>query len=385
MLVLYTYIGYPVLLFALTSLKRVFVKTEAVFFTEEELPHVSLVVACYNEADILIDKMENTLLLDYPAEKIQICFVTDGSDDHSTDIIGKYKTIKHFHKDERKGKNAAINRILPLISSPYIIFCDANTILNKKAIINLVRHYKDPNVGAVAGEKRVLADDATENAGAGEGAYWKYESQLKKWDSELHSVVGAAGELFSVRKDLMQAVPDGIIIEDFYLSVKVAMEGYQVRYEPEAYAMEAGSASIAEERKRKIRIAAGGLQAVGIFIGLLNFFRHGILSFQYISHRFLRWTLAPLSLLLLLVLNILLVVQEVHFVYSILLIAQTLFYVAALIGNYLELRGRSSKIFLIPFYFAFMNISVYQGFFRLITGSQSAVWEKSNRAKVTEH
>jgi len=383
-LVVYTYLGYPIVLFLLVKLKRLFNKRKPLFFEKSELPEVSLVVACYNEADILEEKIANTLDLDYPEEKLDICFVTDGSDDNSDEILAKYSTIKHFHSDERKGKNAAINRILPLLSTPYIIFCDANTFLNKEALVNLVRHYKDAKVGAVAGEKRVFSTNEDENAGAGEGAYWKYESQLKKWDSELYSVVGAAGELFSVKSDLMDPVPDGIIIEDFFLSVKIAMNGYKVRYEPEAYAMESGSSSIAEERKRKVRISAGGLQAVGLFVGLLNFFKHGVLSFQYISHRLFRWTIAPLSLLVLLLINIYLVALEAEMIYIILLAGQVGFYFCAAMGNLYELRGKSSKVFLIPFYFVFMNVSVYQGFFRLMKGKQSAVWEKSARAKMTQ-
>jgi biofilm PGA synthesis N-glycosyltransferase PgaC len=228
----------------------------------------------------------------------------------------------------------------------------------------------------------VFSTGDNENAGAGEGAYWKYESQLKKWDSELYSVVGAAGELFSVRKNLMDAVPDGIIIEDFYLSVKIAMNGFKVRYEPEAYAMEAGSSSIAEERKRKVRISAGGLQAVAIFFPLLNFFKYGLFSFQYISHRFLRWTLAPLSLLLLIITNVALVYVEAGMFYWLTAVGQLFFYLLAFIGNLLELSGKSSKVFLIPFYFVFMNLTVYQGFLRLVKGKQSAVWEKSKRAKL---
>ncbi|MFQ3215440.1 MAG: biofilm PGA synthesis N-glycosyltransferase PgaC [Marivirga sp.] len=381
-IVLYTYLGYPMVLIFFVKIKRLLSKQDLIFYVKKELPEVDLVIACYNEADILEDKIRNTLAIDYPSELINIHFVTDGSNDESGLILSKYAIINHLHSDERKGKNAAINRVLPLLKSSILIFCDANTFLNKEAIFNIVRHYKDPKVGAVAGEKRVFSTGDNENAGAGEGAYWKYESQLKKWDSELYSVVGAAGELFSVRKNLMDAVPDGIIIEDFYLSVKIAMNGFKVRYEPEAYAMEAGSSSIAEERKRKVRISAGGLQAVAIFFPLLNFFKYGLFSFQYISHRFLRWTLAPLSLLLLIITNVALVYVEAGMFYWLTAVGQLFFYLLAFIGNLLELSGKSSKVFLIPFYFVFMNLTVYQGFLRLVKGKQSAVWEKSKRAKL---
>jgi cellulose synthase/poly-beta-1,6-N-acetylglucosamine synthase-like glycosyltransferase len=249
------------------------------------LPEVCLIIACYNEGEILKEKISNTLRLKYPSEKLNICFVTDGTSDGSEKIVNEYKELQLFHSEERKGKNAAINRVLPLIKSPILIFCDANTFLNEDAIINIVRHYKSDLVGAVAGEKRVMTHDDKDVAGSGEGAYWKYESALKKWDSELNTVVGAAGELFSVRRELMPIVPDGILIEDFYVSMKIAQLGFKVVYEPEAYAMETGSESISEERKRKVRIAAGGIQSILIFLPLLNIFKYGWLSFQYVSHQ----------------------------------------------------------------------------------------------------
>jgi cellulose synthase/poly-beta-1,6-N-acetylglucosamine synthase-like glycosyltransferase len=211
-------------------------------------------------------------------------------------------------------------------------------------------------------------------AGSGEGAYWKYESALKRWDSELHTVVGAAGELFSVRRELMPVVPEGILIEDFYVSMKIAQEGYKVVYEPDAYAMETGSDSIAEERKRKIRIAAGGIQSILIFLPLLNIFKYGWLSFQYVSHRMLRWSLTPLSLLVVFSLNIYLVV-ELGGLYTLIMGLQILFYFIALMGAYAEGKKRVPKIILLPFYFSFMNLSVYQGFIRLLKGKQSAVSE----------
>ncbi|GAA5034766.1 glycosyl transferase [Marivirga lumbricoides] len=376
----YTYVGYPILLFVLVKLHRFFRGQETLYYDYNEVPEVSLIIACYNEAEFLGDKISNTLALDYPADKLKICFVTDGTTDGSERLIAQNERLTLFHSEERKGKNAAINRILPMINSPILVFCDANTFLNKEAIFNIARHYKDSNVGAVAGEKRVESAGLSDKAGAGEGAYWKYESALKKWDAELKTVVGAAGELFSVRRELMQPVPDGILIEDFYVSMKIAQEGYKVVYEPQSYAIETGSASISEERKRKVRISAGGLQAVWLFKPLLNVFKYGWLSFQYVSHRMLRWTLAPLGLLTALLSNIFLAIN-LQGIYVYLLLAQLAFYALAAVGKLTEKMEKSPKIFFIPFYFVFMNVSVFQGFFRLVRGKQSAVWEKARRAK----
>jgi poly-beta-1,6-N-acetyl-D-glucosamine synthase len=321
------------------------------------------------------------LALDYPKDKIHFLFVTDGSDDATPQLIKNYPNtegydIQLFHQPERKGKIAAVERIMPFVKTPITVFTDANTDLNPAAIKNMVRHYQNPKVGAVAGEKRVQMSG--EASGAGEGIYWKYESVLKKWDSELYSAVGAAGELFSIRTDLYQPVAKDSLIEDFIMSLQIAMKGYTIAYEPEAYAVEGHSESVKEELKRKIRISAGGLQAVWRLRDLLNPFKHGTLTFQYISHRVLRWTLAPLALPIILIINYLIAKDSTF--YTAILYAQIFFYSTALLGWLFEQMKMKVKAFYVPYYFCVMNYSVYRGFFRLIGGKQSVIWEKAKRA-----
>lgn len=379
-IVLYTYLGYPVVLGVLVKTRKVFAPRRAILFSDDDLPEVTLLVACYNEADILEQKILNTAELDYPVDKRNYWFVTDGSTDNSPEIIRKHAGFEVFHESGRKGKNAAVNRVMKQVRTTVVVFCDANTILNREALKLLVRHFKDPNVGAVAGEKRVMQGTSENAAGSGEGAYWKYESLLKKWDSEFNTVVGAAGELLAVRSNLYEEVPPGVFIEDFRLSMNIAKAGYRVVYEPDACAMETASASIAEERKRKVRISAGGLIEVWHFMSLLNFFRYGWLSFQYVSHRMLRWTLAPLGLLLLLIANAFLAIAGSQ-LYQLILLAQVLFYIVAVMGFLLKDRKIGFRILFVPYYFLFMNISVYQGLLRIIRGSQSAMWDKAVRSK----
>ncbi len=383
-LVTYTYVGYPFLLYLILKIRKLlFSNNLNTLSALAELPEVSFIVAAYNEESYILDKIENTLQLDYPPEKMILFFVTDGSSDQTPQIVKNYPfpdqfNIRLLHQPERRGKNAAIERAIGQISSPIVIFSDANTAVNSSAIRSIVRHYENPQIGAVAGEKRVkqgVKDDAT---AAGEGFYWKYESTLKKWDFELYSVVGAAGELFSVRTELYEPVPKNIIIEDFYLSLRIAQRGYRVAYAPDAYALESSSASTKEELKRKIRIAAGGIQAIVRLKDLLNIFKYGVLSFQYISHRVLRWTLAPLGLLLMLIANLLLTLKGPSF-YQIFFEAQLLFYLLALTGYFVEKRKVRLKILFIPYYFCVMNYAVYRGFFRYVFGTQSAIWDKAKR------
>ncbi|HMJ71582.1 MAG TPA: glycosyltransferase family 2 protein [Cyclobacteriaceae bacterium] len=379
-IIIYTYLGYPILLGILVKLRKVLTPRKTIFYSDTELPEVTVLVACYNEADILEQKIRNTAELDYPVDKRKFWFVTDGSTDNSADLVRGNADFEVFHENARRGKNAAVNRVMKMVKTPIVVFCDANTILNREALKLLARHFKDPKVGAVAGEKRVQLSDAENAAGSGEGAYWKYESLLKKWDSQLNTVVGAAGELLAVRTSMYEEVPPGVFIEDFRLSMNIAKAGYRVIYEPDAYAMETASASIAEEKKRKVRISAGGLIEVWHFTPLMNFFKYGWLSFQYVSHRMLRWTLAPLSLLLLLISNAFLAASGSAF-FQMFLLAQTLFYLVAILGYLLKDRKIGLRILFVPYYFLFMNLSVYQGLGRLIKGSQSAVWDKAVRSK----
>jgi cellulose synthase/poly-beta-1,6-N-acetylglucosamine synthase-like glycosyltransferase len=380
-LIWYTFVGYAFALLLLVGLKRVVTsKKEAQPLTE--LPAVTLLIAAYNEEDFIKNKLDNALALDYPKDKLNLLVVTDGCSDRTPEIVASYKGIQHFHSDERKGKLAAVDRVMPHVTTPITVFSDANTLLNKAAILNIVKHYANEKVGVVSGEKRILSKTKDQAAGAGEGFYWKYESKLKKWDFDLYSTVGAAGELFSIRTDLHQQIPGDSIIEDFCLSMKIVQQGYIIAYEPDAYAIETASASAGEELKRKIRIAAGGMQSIIRFSSLLNPFRYGILSFQYFSHRVLRWSVAPFSLILVVIINALLWNQGP--VYRTLMIAQVFFYGCAAVGYFLQGRSIKLKVFFIPYYFCMMNYAVIAGIFRYFRGEQSAVWEKAKRAESSE-
>jgi biofilm PGA synthesis N-glycosyltransferase PgaC len=381
-IVFYSYIGYGMLLWVLVRIKRLFRKRIIPTLPTGELPRVALVVAAYNEEDYIRDKILNTRELDYPAEKLEVIFVTDGSSDRTPDIVREYEFIRLLHQPERKGKIAAVNRAMQYVESPLVVFCDANTLLNKECLREIVKHYADPKVGGVAGEKKILTHGKGVGAAAGEGLYWKYESILKKLDSELYSTMGAAGELFSVRKDLLDEVPEGTIIEDFVQSLKLCEKGYVVRYEPNAWAAEAPSASIKEEMKRKVRICAGAFQAMILLKRLFNVFKYPVVSFQLISHRILRWTICPISLITLLISNILIVMgaNELWF-YKITLALQSVFYLLAMIGWIFASRDIKIKALYIPFYFLFMNLSVFMGFNRFIRNKQTVLWERAGRQK----
>lgn len=377
-LVFYTFFGYGILLYILVKLRVMLKGKRTIPDNGGNWPTVTLIVAAYNEQDYIIEKIKNTLELNYPKDKISFIFVTDGSSDNTPDLIATYPQIKLMHRPERSGKIAAVHRAMKEVTTEVAIFTDANTFLNKDSMLNIARHYHDPTVGAVSGEKRVSIEDVAD-ATAGEGFYWKYESKLKTWDSELYSVVGAAGELFSVRTSLYIPVEPDTILDDFMISMLIAEKGYRIVYEPMAYATETGSENVKEELKRKVRIAAGGIQSIVRLKPLLNPFKQFTLTFQYISHRVLRWTVTPFLMILSFILNLIIVYNGAPMLYHVIAMAQLAFYIASLLGWLLEKRQIKIKILFIPYYFCMMNYAVVAGIRRYLKGSQSAAWEKSKR------
>jgi poly-beta-1,6-N-acetyl-D-glucosamine synthase len=389
--VVYAYVGYGLLLFVLIRVKRLLGKQPVLRVPAHK--KVTFVVCAYNESQWIGSKLTNSLTQIYPKSGIRWVVVTDGSTDDTPQVarqvFEQYADIKGavMHQPQRAGKISAFHRAMQEYGTwpdcapadHIIVSTDANTLLNPEAVERLVAHFSDSTIGAVAGEKRISMGEKDAASSAGEGIYWRYESLLKRWDAELWSVVGAAGELFALRADLYEPVPHDTLVEDFFLTMRIAARGYRVAYEPDAYAVEASSANVKEEMKRKVRIAAGGLQAVYRLAPLLNPFQYGVLTFQYVSHRVLRWVAAPLALPALLVLNYYLALKGA-LLYEILFAAQLIFYTGAALGYFFQQRKMKIKAFFIPYYFCAMNLAMYAGAWRLLRGQQSVVWEKAKRA-----
>jgi len=299
--VIYTFLGYPLLVGLLARLLPRPVKQAAI------TPSVTLFTPAYNEEGIIAAKIENSLSLDYPADALEIVIVTDGSDDRTPEIVAAYanRGVGLYHQPERRGKIAAVNRVMPHITREIVIFSDANAMLDAGTIKAVVRNFADLEVGGVAGEKRVL--------GGGEGLYWRYESFLKRCDSALSSVMGAAGELFAIRRQVFEAPEEDSIIEDFIMSMRLVGDGWRVVYEPEAVVREDVSPSLTGDWQRRTRIAAGGFQSIRRLPHLLNPLHPthnggalGLAAWQYLSHRVLRWAVTPFLLPLIYLLNLLL-------------------------------------------------------------------------------
>lgn len=338
---------------------------------------LTLIVSAYKEENILRQKIENILQLSYPRHLLQVIFVIDEPDPADVDLLKDYPWITLILESERKGKYAAIKKAMARVKTPIVVFSDANSQLNPEALEKMVGHYTDNKVGAVAGEKKILYQQEHSAVGQAEGWYWRYESFMKKLDAGFYTVIGAAGELFSIRTGLFQPLQDTVILDDLVISLQVCMQGYKIAYEPGAFAAELPSVSLKEEEQRKIRIAAGAFQSLHLLSSLFNPFKHPLLFFQFISRRFFRWVLGPLALFLLLLTNIYIVslpLQSGIFLWF--LYTQLFLYFLAFWGYVLIRSGRPAGICNIPFYFLFMNYCLFKGFFRFTRGSQTVLWQK---------
>ena len=382
LIVFYTYLGYGILLYIILRLKRLFAGAprKAVVPADEQLPTITLLICAYNEEDVVAEKMANTLAIDYPREKFRIMWVTDGSTDRTNELLKAYPEVDIVFSPERRGKSAALKHGLQELKTRYVAFTDANTMINPGAMKEIARLFTDPTVGCVSGEKRVAARKEGQMAAEGEGLYWRYESTLKRWDSELFSAMGAAGELYAIDPQLVREVPDNALLDDFMMSMFVVQDGKRIAYTPDAYAQEYGSANIFEESKRKRRIAAGGLQSIWWLRSLLNPIKYPLVSFQYISHRVLRWSVTPIAMVILLGINVLLSVMRAGLFYDIMLALQLLFYLSAFFGWLLARHGVKNKLLYTAYYFVFMNLNVFRGMAYLSSHNQSGAWEKAKRS-----
>jgi cellulose synthase/poly-beta-1,6-N-acetylglucosamine synthase-like glycosyltransferase len=293
--------------------------------------------------------------------------------------LSHYPEVKLVFSPERKGKAAAMQHGLRENKAEYVVFTDANTMLNAEAIREIVRQFMKENVSCVSGEKRVAARNEGQAAAEGEGLYWKYESTLKRWDSELYSAMGAAGELFAIRMSHYVQAPSNALLDDFMMSMLIVKDGHRIAYTSDAYAMEYGSADLQEESKRKRRIAAGGLQSIWWLRSLMNPLRYPKVAFQFVSHRVLRWSITPFALLALIPLNVALVIMKAGTVYTVIWILQILFYASAALGYLMAAKGHKNKLLYVAYYFLFMNLNVFKGIAYLKSHNTSGTWEKARR------
>ncbi len=336
------------------------------------LPSVSLVVAAWNEVGVIGAKLENSVALDYPKERLEIVIGSDGSDDGTDERVAGYGDPRvRLDRADRVGKIGVLNRVVPTTTGEILVFSDANTVIEPAAIRKLVRHFADRRVGCVCGRLRLYNP---RNETFEESAYWSYESFLKLREGRRGVVMGANGGIYALRRSLFPKLPSNTVVEDFVIATRCLLRGYQVVYDPEALAWEETTEDYAKERQRRVRIAAGNFQALRLIGGLLHP-RNGFAAFAFASHKLLRW-LAPFFLIGLLASNMALFGTPF---FSVALGLQLLFYWLAAIGFATRLPGPIGRLASLARYFVEMNVGMAQGFLRWLVGSQKVTWQRTAR------
>jgi cellulose synthase/poly-beta-1,6-N-acetylglucosamine synthase-like glycosyltransferase len=332
------------------------------------LPGVSIIVPAYNEEKVLPAKLENLRELDFPRERVQVIFVSDGSEDGTNQILQNIREDNYecILLNERKGKANALNQAVARATNQILVFCDASTLFEPDAIKNLTRHFSDPEVGGVCGAVRYQAGADAQQT---EGAYWKYESALRMMEARIGAILNASGAIYALRRECFSPVPQNTIIEDFVIPMRARRLGFSVLYDPEAVAIEFPASTVSGEFTRRVRLAVGSFRALGDVVRVPW---KGFTPFALISHKLLRW-LVPFFAITLLVSNIALMHSPS---YRIALAAQVLFYCWAGLGFFFYQHMRRVRYGLVPYFLFAMHLAFIVGFFRCLVGADRAVWQK---------
>ncbi len=358
---LYGYAGYPALLWAMAALWRRPVRKAPVE------PGVSLVIPAYNEENVIEAKLQNALALDYPPDKLEIVVVSDGSTDRTNAIAARYAAgrLRLIAFAANRGKLAALNDAVPQLRGEIAVFSDAASMLRPDALRRLVECFADPTVGAVSGLYRVHNAEAAE-LGAQEDFYWKYETYLKRLEAELHSIIGAHGALYAIRKDLYPFPPPGIINDDYVIPVRILQKGYRIYYETGAVASE--EAHEMRGFSRRVRIMTGNFQQLRELPALL-WPPRPLPLFFFLSHKAAR-LLVPFAMIGLAVSNLFLLGQPVYFAAF---LAQAAFYAAVLLG---ALLPAGPRLFRLPYYFSMINAAAFLGAYYALAGREKPLWKR---------
>lgn len=368
-LVLYVYIGYPVLLFLLGVLRRGKGHPRDVF-----TPHVSLLISAYNEEGVIREKLLNSLNLDYPQGLLEIIVASDGSTDRTTAIAAEYAAsgVTVYSFPGRRGKNATLNEVVPRARGEIVVFTDANGKFQRDALRHLAGHFADPQVGCVCGEL-IYASAGDNLVARGYDVYWRYDQHLKRLESRLSCLLGANGSIFAIRKHLYRPLP-GEVCNDMVLAIQIAAQGHTVIYDPEAISLEAGSQGAREELQRRSRIVGRGILGVRTVLPDILRGKRFLLLWELMSRKFLRYC-TPFFFLLLAISNVFLWTG----VYAWTLAAQGLFYFLALLSYALRHLGLTPRVLSIPHYFVLGNVAVLLGWSKVLARRELAKWETVER------
>ena len=379
--ILYCYLGYPVLIYFLSQWKPWPVSRKPI------TPSVSMVLSVWNEDDVIETKLKNILDLDYPADQIEILIASDGSTDQTVPIVRRYvsERIKLFDFPDRGGgageggggKMVRLNELARQAQNEIIVFTDARQEFSPSAIRYLVKNFADPKVGCVSGE--LIFKAMKEGTSIGVNVYWEYEKFIRNHESQFHSMLGATGAIYAIRRELYSPVPVQAVLDDMYIPSKIVLKGYRAIFENEALAYDKPADSPLEENRRKTRTIYGNYQLITL---LPKIYMPGVspVAFQMFSHKLLR-IIMPFFLIMLFAVNMQLYQEKIYYYFF---IAQIVFYSMALLGglarqvNY-GILNFIFRICYVPYVFCLLNFSAFSGFLKFIMGQQSVTWQKARK------
>jgi len=373
-LILYAYAGYAVLV---SLCARLFGRTpESPAVADEELPFLSVLVAAYNEAAVIGERIENALRMDYPADRFEVVIASDASSDDTCEIVRRCRDprVRLLAYETRSGKAAVLNRAFAELRGDIVVLSDANTFTEPQAARRLARWFQDPSVGVVSG-RLILTDPATGTNV--DSIYWRYETFLKRCENRLNALLGANGAIYAIRRTAFTGIRRNTAVDDFVIPLLARIRtGCRVIYDADAVAFEETPADVRVEFRRRSRIGAGGFQSLRVLRPLLDP-RRGWIAFTFWSHKVLRWT-CPFFLVGALASSLLLARDSS--VATAVLLAQLGGYGVAAAGHALRgARGPAARVARLTTMFASMNLALLVGFWMWAAGRQGGVWQRTAR------
>lgn len=372
---LYVYVGYPVLLWAVARCRRSPMPEAGC----PPLPSVTLVISCYNEAAVIRAKLENSLALDYPKERLRILVVSDGSDDGTDEIVRAYADdgVCLVRQEGRLGKTMGLNLAMTQVDTDITVFSDANAMYDPGAVRELVRGFADPNVGYVVGAALYTDGDAGASARS-EGLYWRYELAIKTLESRVSSVVGGDGAIYAIRTHLWQPL-DQRDINDFVNPLQIVARGYRGLFQPQARCYEETAGDFGREVARKERIVNRSIRGLFRVRAVMNPFRSGWFAWQVISHKLLRW-LIPGFLLLGFIGSLALALAG-YTLFQLVALAGLLVLALAGWGRLASDQNRLPVWLSFPYYFVAVNWYAVRGIVRALRGETHVTWTSARPGK----
>lgn len=376
--VVYAYFGYPLMVWIISRCYPDPVAAQHKLPPQSEWPMVTLLIAAYKEERVILPRLLNATLLDYPIDKLEILVGVDGEEDLTGELVRDFtdSRVRLLQYPVRRGKASVLNDSVPQAQGKIIVFSDANTMTQFDSIKQLVRHFRDDRVGAVCGKLELIDPASGHNV---DGIYWKYENFLKGCEGRINGLLGVNGGIYALRKDLYEPIPTNAIVDDFVIGMRVHMRDRRLIYDPTAIALEETPDTIGQEFQRRTRIGAGGFQSLKWLWPLLNP-AQGWIAYTFWSHKIYRW-LCPLFMITAFITNTLLVLRPF---YQCLLIGQILFYALAICGIGQATSTRMPRMLRLPAMFVSMNAALLVGLGRSLRGIRGGTWKRTERVPPLE-